>query len=87
MTLKPKDADQLRVLAAIYSRRATDWDTLYLDQSSYAQALTPTLTLAPKTTSKLGTALAAITNPLATAVSSQSDDQLRATTTSRSSPT
>ena len=41
MTLKPKDADQLRVLAAIYYRRATDWYTVYLDQSNYAQTLTP----------------------------------------------
>ena len=73
LTLKPKDADQLRVLASIYYRRASDWDTVYLDQSNYAQALTPTVTPVAKATSKLGSALTAITNPLATAVSSQSD--------------
>jgi tetratricopeptide (TPR) repeat protein len=71
LTLKPKDADQLRVLASIYYRRASDWDTVYLDQSNYAQALTPAVTPVAKSTSKLGSALTAISNPLATAVSSQ----------------
>ena len=73
LTLKPRDADQLRVLASIYYRRATDWDTVYLDQSNYAQALTPSVTLLAKSSSKLGTALTAISNPLTAAVSSQSD--------------
>jgi cytochrome c-type biogenesis protein CcmH/NrfG len=72
-TLKPKDADQLRVLASIYYRRASDWDTVYSDQSAYAQTVTPTVTLVVKSSSKLGTALTGLSNPLATAVSSQTE--------------
>jgi hypothetical protein len=70
--LKPRDAGQLRVLASIYYRRASDWDTVYNDQNSYAQTLTPSLLLTPRSGSKLGQALSSLSNPLTTAVTAQS---------------
>ena len=70
-TLRPKDTNQLRVLASLYYRRAIDWNTVYGDQSSYAQTLNPSLLLQPKTSSKLGQALSSVSNPLSSAVTSQ----------------
>ena len=70
-TLRPKDTNQLRVLASLYYRRAIDWNTVYGDQSSYAQTLNPSLLLQPKTGSKLGQALSSVSNPLTSAVTSQ----------------
>jgi tetratricopeptide (TPR) repeat protein len=69
--LRPKDADQLRVLASIYLTRARDWNTIYSNQRLYTQTLMPLSALTPSSTSPLGKALATVTNPLATAVSSQ----------------
>ena len=71
-TLKPKDADALSQLAGIYTQRATDWETLYTASQQRTQALSPSPLLTPKSTSKLGKALATITNPLASAVASES---------------
>ena len=71
-TLKPKSADALNQLAGIYSQRAQDWETLYAASQQRTQALSPSPILAPNSTSKLGKALATVTNPLASAVASQS---------------
>jgi hypothetical protein len=70
-TLKPKDVNELRSLAAIYYERANDWYTVYQDQQSYTQMLSPSPLLSPSSSSKLATALDTVTNPLSTAVSSQ----------------
>jgi regulator of sirC expression with transglutaminase-like and TPR domain len=69
--LRPRDANQLRVLASIYYRRAVDWNTVYGDQQSYSQALTPSLLLTPASSSKLGQSLSSLSNPLTSAVTSQ----------------
>jgi DNA-binding SARP family transcriptional activator len=71
--LNPKNTDQLRVLASIYLRRAQDWNTIYSNQRLYTQTLTPAPLLTPKPTSPLGKALATVTSPLATAVSTQTN--------------
>jgi cytochrome c-type biogenesis protein CcmH/NrfG len=70
-TLKPKDTGALNELAGIYTQRAQDWETLYTASQQRTQALSPSPVLAPKSTSKLGQALATITNPLSSAVSSE----------------
>jgi regulator of sirC expression with transglutaminase-like and TPR domain len=70
-TLKPSDTDQLRTLAAIYLRRATDWQTLYSASLTRQQALSPSQLLNPVSTSPLGKAVASISSPLATSVASQ----------------
>lgn len=70
-TLKPKDANELRALAALYYQRASDWDTIYQAQQAYAQTISPSPLLQPLSTSALGTALGTVTNPLSTAVASQ----------------
>jgi tetratricopeptide (TPR) repeat protein len=71
LTLKPKDADQMRVLASIYYQRASDWYTVYSDQNNYSQTLAPTASLSPSSSSPLGQALATVTNPISSAVSAQ----------------
>jgi tetratricopeptide (TPR) repeat protein len=71
LRLKPKDTDQMRVLSSIYLRRAQDWNTVYNDQQTYIQAISPTASLIPASTSALGKALTTYTNPLSNAVSSQ----------------
>ncbi len=70
-TLKPKDADALNQLAGIYTQRAQDWENLYSASQQRTQALSPTPILIPKSSSKLGEALATVTNPLTSAVTSQ----------------
>ncbi len=70
-TLRPKNPDALNQLAGIYTQRAQDWETLYSASQQRTQALSPSPILTPKSTSKLGKALATITSPLASAVSSQ----------------
>jgi cytochrome c-type biogenesis protein CcmH/NrfG len=70
-TLKPKDADALNQLAGIYTQRAQDWENLYSASQQRTQALSPTPILVPKSSSKLGEALATVTNPLTSAVTSQ----------------
>lgn len=70
-TLKPKDPQALNQLAGIYTQRAQDWETLYGLSQQRTEALTPSPLLTPKSTSKLGQAMATITSPLASAVSSQ----------------
>jgi tetratricopeptide (TPR) repeat protein len=69
-TLKPKDENALRQLAAIYLRRASDWQTIYTDQSQRTQAITPSSTLGPKSGTPLSQAINSLTSPLASAVSS-----------------
>ena len=71
LALRPKDSDALRQLAAIYLRRASDWQTLYADSVQREQSLAPSPVLAPSSTSKLGQAAASLTTPLSSAVSSQ----------------
>ena len=71
-TLKPKDANELRSLASLYYQRASDWYTVYQDQESYNQSVSPTPLLSPNPASTLATALTSVTNPLSSAVSSQS---------------
>jgi regulator of sirC expression with transglutaminase-like and TPR domain len=75
-TLKPKDVNELRALAAIYYQRASDWYTIYQDQNAYTQTLNPAPLLSPKTSSPLATALQSVTNPISTAVSSQTSTNL-----------
>jgi len=70
-TLKPKDEDALRQLAAIYLRRAADWQTVYQGQQARNQAVAPTATLTPKSGSPLANAIGSLSSPLAGAVSSQ----------------
>jgi tetratricopeptide (TPR) repeat protein len=69
-TLKPNDVNELRSLAALYYQRATDWYTVYQEQQSYTQTLSPSPLLSLASTSKLQTALSTVTNPLSTAISS-----------------
>jgi len=69
-TLKPKDQDALRQLAAIYLHRASDWQTIYTDQTQRTQAVTPSSTLGPKSGTPLSNAVNSLTSPLAGAVSS-----------------
>ena len=70
-TLRPKDQDVLRQLAAIYYRRAVDWQTIYSEQQARTQALAPVPAFSPASTSPVGKAIGSLTNPLASAVSSQ----------------
>jgi DNA-binding SARP family transcriptional activator len=70
-TLRPKDQDALRQLAAIYYRRAVDWETIYSEQQGRTQAIAPAPAFSPTSTSPLGKAVGSLTNPLASAVSSQ----------------
>jgi cytochrome c-type biogenesis protein CcmH/NrfG len=74
-TLRPKDTDALNQLAGIYTQRAQDWENLYSASEQRTQALSPSPILAPKSSSKLGQALATITNPLASAVTSQTSSE------------
>jgi tetratricopeptide (TPR) repeat protein len=69
-TLKPNDENALRQLAAIYLRRASDWQTIYTDQSQRNQAITPSSVLGPKSGTPLSQAINSLTSPLASAVSS-----------------
>jgi tetratricopeptide (TPR) repeat protein len=69
-TLRPKDADALRQLAAIYLSRASDWQTIYSDQQQRVQAVAPSSTFAPKSGTPLNQAVGSLSNPLAQAVSS-----------------
>ncbi len=71
-TLRPKDTDQLSILASIYLRRAQDWDTIYNNLSQYTQTLAPSPLLNPKSGSSLAQALTTVTNPLTSAVSAES---------------
>jgi len=68
-TLKPKNEDALRQLAAIYLRRASDWQTIYNLQKQRTQAVTPTPTIVAKSGTPLAKAIGAVPSPLATAVS------------------
>ena len=69
--LEPKDQNALLELAGLYLSRATDWNTLYENSQALTEALSPSSPLAPKPSSSLGKALAALPSPFATAVSSQ----------------
>jgi tetratricopeptide (TPR) repeat protein len=70
-TLRPTDQDVLRQLAAIYYRRAVDWETIYSAQQQRIQAVSPSSPFSPTSTSPLGQAVASLTNPIAAAVSAQ----------------
>jgi len=74
-TLRPKDEDVLRQLAALYYSRAADWDTLYQQALARTQAIMPTQPLTPKSSSRLGHAISSLSNPLNTAVSSQASQE------------
>ena len=67
--LKPKDQDSLRQLAAIYLRRAADWQTVYQEQQTRNEAIAPISTLTPRSGSPLAKAIGSLSNPLASAVS------------------
>ena len=69
-TLRPKDQNALLQLAGIYLRRAQDWDTLYNNAQARAQALTPSPTFAPSSSSVIGKALSTVTTPITSAASS-----------------
>jgi Flp pilus assembly protein TadD len=69
--LRPKDQNALLQLAGIYLQRAQDWETLYSSSQARIQALSPTSSFNPSSTSALGKAFAATTNPIAGAVSSE----------------
>ena len=69
-TLRPKDQNALLQLAGIYLRRAQDWNTLYSNSQSRAQALTPAPPFAPSSSSPLGQALNSVTTPITSAASS-----------------
>ena len=73
--LKPKDQNALLQLGGIYLQSAQNWENLYTQTQAYTQALSPTSIFQPKSTSKLGQALATVTSPIATAVSSQTSTQ------------
>ena len=75
-TLKPKDDNALRQLAAIYLRRASDWQAVYTDQQQRVQAVAPSSTLAPKSGTPLGRAIGSLSSPLAGAVSSTSTSDM-----------
>ena len=63
-TLKPKSADALNRPSPGSTRSGVqDWETLYSRPQQRTQALSPSLILAPNSTSKLGKALATVTNP------------------------
>jgi tetratricopeptide (TPR) repeat protein len=68
-TLRPKDQDALRQLAALYLRRATDWQTIYQSQQARDQAFASSPTLVPKSGTPLAQAIASLANPLGSAVS------------------
>jgi len=72
-TLKPGNEDALRQLAAIYLRRASDWQTIYSEQQQRTQAVAPSPTLSPKSGTPLGNAISSLTSPLAGAVSSSAN--------------
>jgi tetratricopeptide (TPR) repeat protein len=69
-TLKPKDENALRQLAAIYLRRASDWQTVYSSQSQRTSAIVPSSTLGPKSGTPLAKAVSSLSSPLFNAVSS-----------------
>jgi tetratricopeptide (TPR) repeat protein len=71
-TLRPKDQNALLQLAGIYLRRAQDWNTLYSNSQTRAQALTPTPLFAPSSSSALGQALSSLTTPITSAASNAS---------------
>jgi tetratricopeptide (TPR) repeat protein len=69
--LRPNDQNALLQLAGIYLTRAQDWETLYSNSQARTQALSPGSVFSPPSTSALGKAFAATTNPIANAVSAQ----------------
>jgi hypothetical protein len=69
--LRPKDQNELLELAGLYYTRASDWDTLWTDSQALQTALSPDLTLSPKSGTPLATALAKLPDDVATAVSTQ----------------
>jgi len=71
-TLRPKDTDALSELAGLDLQRASDWETVYEGLEEKAQALSPTSPFAPKSTSALGKAYASLTNPITSALQSDS---------------
>ena len=68
--LRPKDSNALQQLAGIYLTRAQDWETLYQTSTARTSALSPTA-VSPAPSSQLAQALNSVTDPLTTAVSSQ----------------
>jgi hypothetical protein len=72
-TLKPKDEEAMRQLAAIYVRRASDWNTIYTAQRARSDAYAPTAVLTPKAGTPLADALGTITNPLTAAVTTDTN--------------
>ncbi len=77
-TLRPKDQGALLELAGLDLRRATDWNTIYTGLAASTQALAPTPVLSPKATSALGKAIGAVTSPISTAVSANSNSTVGA---------
>jgi tetratricopeptide (TPR) repeat protein len=75
-SLKPKDEDALRQLAAIYLHRASDWQTIYSEQQQRVQAVAPGSTLTPKSGTPLSEAMGSLTNPLSGAVSSATSSDM-----------
>ena len=69
--LRPKDQDALLELAGIYLSRADDWNTLYSNTEALQETLSPQPFLAPTSTSPLGRAVAALPDPVGTAISNQ----------------
>ena len=67
-TLRPKDQNALSQLAGLYLQRASDWETVYEDQATQAQALVPGSPFQPKSTSALGKAFSSLTNPISSAL-------------------
>jgi tetratricopeptide (TPR) repeat protein len=68
--LKPKDEAGLEDLASVYIRRATDAQQQYFAAQTQSQVLAPTSPGTPAATSAIGKALASVSNPIDSAVTS-----------------
>jgi tetratricopeptide (TPR) repeat protein len=68
--LKPKDEAGLEDLASVYIRRATDEQQQYFAAQTQSQVLAPTNPGQPAATSAIGKALASVSNPIESAVTS-----------------
>jgi tetratricopeptide (TPR) repeat protein len=70
VALRPKDEGVLGELSSIYLRRAAEEQQAYTDGQTRSFVLAPTVPAPPAATSELGKALAALSNPIQSAVSS-----------------
>jgi tetratricopeptide (TPR) repeat protein len=76
--LKPKDQSVIEELASLYLRRASEEQQAYLDAQTRSSILAPALPAQASASSDVGKALASLTNPIQSAIGTDSGSQTSA---------